>query len=276
MSKETGANSNVALSGDGSAAAGVLFANPPSVLQKGADTVLHFGDKANGYDVRSRMAKVEGLIEGVTVTALKVDDKPVTVDVKRDVDGMASKVEAMVKAANEALSNIRINSKADLENKGTNKADGTFVSNTTTRDVSTQIRNVFVGSGNAVPSLAGVSLQRDGTITFDKAKFAEAYAIDPTRVADTMKGTADKLEAVGKAASNSTDGSLTVAIRGADALQKDYTEQIKRFDDRMKQREATLAAKYNALDSMLSKMKSQGDWLAGQLAALPNISYGSK
>lgn len=272
VSKTTGANSNVALSGDGSTAAGVLFQNPPSALQKGADTVLHFGDAGSGYDVSSRTTKVEALLEGVTVTAVKADPNPVTLNVARDVDGMASKVEAMVKAANDALSNMRINSKADLENKGAAKADGPFVGNSTTRDLSTQIQNVFVGGGNVVPSLAGVSLEKDGTIKFDKAKFTEAYAKDPAAVENTLKTTADKLENVGKAASNSNDGLLSLAIRGADALQKDYVDQIKRFDDTMKSRESVLQAKYAALDSLLSKMKSQSDWLAGQLKSLPSTS----
>lgn len=274
VSKTTGANTNVAMIGDGSADANRLVAGT-STLQRAADTVLHFGDAGAGYDVTSRTKTVTGLLEGVTVTAVKADPNPVTVDVKRDVDAMASKVEAMVKAANEALSNIRINSKPDLENKGANKADGTFVGNSTTRDLTNQITNVFVGSAQAIPSMAGVSLDKDGTITFDKAKFTEAYAKDPAKVADTLAATADKLEAVGKAASNSSDGMVTVAIRGADALQKDYTDQIKRFDERMKMREEVLMRQYNALDSMLSKLKAQNDWLAGQLKSLPTTQSNS-
>ncbi len=274
VSKTTGANTNVAMLGDGSADANKLVTGT-ATLQKAADTVLHFGDAGAGYDVRSRTKTVTGLLEGVTVTAVKADTNPITVDVKRDVDAMASKVEAMVKAANEALSNVRINSKADLENKGANKADGAFVGNSTTRDLTNQITNVFVGSANAVPSLAGVTLGKDGAITFDKAKFTEAYAKDPDAVAKTLSTTADKLESVGKAASNSTDGMLTVAIRGADALQKDYTAQIKRFDERMTTREEMLTRQYNALDSMLSKLKSQNDWLVGQLKSLPTTQSNS-
>lgn len=275
VSKDTGANTNVTLTGDGTAGAGALFEQAPVMLTRAADTVLHFGDVGAGYDVRSRTKTVTGVLEGATITAVKADASPVSVDVKRDVDAMAGKVEAMVKAANEALSNIRINSKADLAGKGASKSDGAFVGSSTTRDLTNQIANVFVGSANAVPSLAGVTLDKDGTVTFDKAKFTQAYADDPDKVTQTLSTTADKLQAVGKAASNSSDGMVTVAIRGADALQKDYTDQIKRFDDRMTRREEMLMRQYSALDSMLSKLKSQSDWLAGQLKSLPTIQNNS-
>ena len=118
------------------------------------------------------------------------------------------------------------------------------------------------------------SINRDGTVSFDKSKFAEAYAKDPLKVEETVRSTATRLADVGKSMTDPVDGMLSVAIKSQDALVKDYTSQITRFNERMDQKQALLMRQYNALDSILSKMKSQSDWLAEQLKSLPTINDG--
>ncbi|MDO5698877.1 MAG: flagellar filament capping protein FliD [Dermatophilus congolensis] len=269
-SNKTGAVSNLTLT-DGTAPNGALnLLGSMNTLYNGTDASIKVGEGANAYSLKSSTNTFNGVLPGVDVTVLKADSgTPVTAQVTQDIDGMAAKVQAMVDAANEALSNIRINSKADLVNKGDKKADGVFVGDATTRAVTNQITNVFVGSSANLPSIAGVSIDKSGSITFDKAKFTEAFGKDPAKVEATLTQTAKNLEEVAKGATNATNGSIAMAIKGQDAMVKNYTDQINRFNERMDMKEQTLMRQYNALDSMLSKMKSQGDWLAGQLASLP-------
>ena len=67
----------------------------------------------------------QGILPGVDVTAVKdAVGTQVTINVSQDVDAAAKKIQEMVTAANDALTNVRINSKADLVNKGANKVDG--------------------------------------------------------------------------------------------------------------------------------------------------------
>ena len=272
-SNKTGAVSNLTLT-DGTTPPGALnLLGSMNTLYNGTDASIKVGDGANAYSLKSSTNTFTGVLPGVDVTVLKADPAaPVTAQVTQDVDGMAAKVQAMVDAANEALSNIRINSKADLVNKGKDKADGVFVGDATTRGITNQITNVFVGSASNLPSIAGVSIDKSGAVTFDKAKFTEAFGKDPAKVETTLRTTAERLGEVSKGITNANDGTLAMAIKGQDAIVKDYADQITRFNARMDSKEATLMRQYNALDSMLSKMKSQGDWLAGQLAALPQPS----
>lgn len=272
-SNKTGAVSNLTLT-DGTLPPGALnLLGSMNTLYNGKDASITVGEGPNAYTLTSSTNTFTGVLKGVDVTAVKADPAtPVTVTVKQDLDAMASKVKAMVDAANEALSNIRINSKPDLVNKGANKADGVFVADATTRGLTSQITSVFVGSTTNLPAIAGVSVDRSGAVTFDATKFKEAFAKDPAKVEATLTLTAKNLEAVSTGATNSTNGSLAMAIKGQDALVKDYTDQITRFNERMDRREDTLRRQYNALDSILSKMKSQGDWLAGQLKALPSMN----
>ncbi|MBK7722254.1 MAG: flagellar filament capping protein FliD [Austwickia sp.] len=271
MSSKTGEASNItvqdAVGGPTPAVLGSFAA-----LSLGTDAELTVGDTANAYTLKSGKNTFVDILPGVNVTVAKVDPSPVTVKVTTDTDAMAGKVDALVSAANAALANIRINSKYDTESKTAQ----IFLGDSTARTLSSQVTNLFVGSTASAPGLVGVSIDRYGSVTFDKSKFTEAYAKDPAKVQATINKLAEDVSTLSNATTNSTSGTLTAAIRGQDALQQEYTAQIKRFDERMTAKEGLLTRQYNTLDSMLSKLKMQGDWLAGQLKSLPTMSSNSK
>ena len=282
-SKSTGADTTLAMTATGITGGLASF----STLTTGQDTKVIVGaGSAAEFTVTSKTTKVDGLMEGVSITVgkesarttdpvtNKVTYDQVTISAAKDPDAIAGKVQAMVDAANAALTNVRINSKVDpslgkaTAGKDSTNNSGLFLGNSTAGDVTRTISNVFVGNSSNIPGLVGINIARDGTVSFDKAKFTEAYAKDPAAVEKSVTDTAQKLSDVGKSLTNPTDGTLTVAIRGQDALVKDYSDQITRFNDRMTAKQEILNRQYDALDAMLSKLKSQGDWLTGQLNAL--------
>ena len=79
-------------------------------------------------------------------------------------------------------------------------------------------------------------------------------------------------EAVAKAASDKYTGSITSAINGANATIDELTKSIADWDDRLELRRTTLQNQYTALETALSSMQSQGQWLSGQIAQLPTSS----
>ncbi len=235
-------------------------------LTAGQDTQLKIGTGLNAYTVTSPTRDVRDILPGVTISPVKADPgTPVTVTLSSDVDAMASKVEAFVKAANDALGTVSSNSKWDPDKK----AGGAFLGDSTTRQLSQQIQEVFVGSSASLPSQAGIQINRDGTLSFDKTKFKAAYASDPEAVTKTISDVAERAADVSKKATSAADGVLTMRLQSEQASVKDYTAQIKKFEDRMILREETLKAQFGAMESLLSKMQSQGNWLSGQLATLP-------
>lgn len=256
-------------------------ATPPTVpdvlgqfnqLNEGRDTVLMIGgDSANAVEVRSATREVKDVLPGLTINPMAASSdlsKTVTIDLSADVEGIAGKVEAMVKAANDALGTISKNSSWDAEKK----TGGAFVGDSTARGITYAIGNAFSGSSSYIPSMAGIEWQKDGTITFDKAKFTAAYTENAEEVTKNVTGLAAKLGEVSKNASNATDGSLTVRLQGEQAQVKEYSGRISNFEDRMTTRQEMYKQQFSALDSMLSKLQSQGSWLQGQLASLPSYS----
>jgi flagellar hook-associated protein 2 len=67
-------------------------------------------------------------------------------------------------------------------------------------------------------------------------------------------------------------GTLTSAKEFANNRIDDFNDQIERFEDRLAIRETNMRRQWANLQTILSGLQTQGDWLSGQLASLPR--YG--
>ncbi len=188
-STTTGAASNVSTSTAGLAGLGSF-----GVVQAGRDAKILVGEGAGAYEVSSATDSMTGVLAGVTFSLKKADpDTTVTVTVSRDAEALADKVQALVDAANGALSYIKAQAAYDPATKkaGALLADGQArrLQDQVLRAVSDAVGQSSLGSAG----FAGVSLARDGSVSFDRTKFLGAYANDPGAVEKLFRqgGTAD-------------------------------------------------------------------------------------
>lgn len=235
-------------------------------LSAGTDTVLRVGSGAGAYDVRSSTTAVKDLLPGVTINAAKVDpDTPITVTIRRDDAGVADKVSTLVDQANSILGYITSNDNYNA----TTKFGGPLLGNSLAHDLSRRLANAVVGTSASSPGLAGVSLVKDGTMSFDRAKFLAAFAKDPVGTQATITNLATAMAAVAKQASDPTKGQITTQIKSQQDSIKDLTKRLAAFEDRMTLKQRSLQTQYGNLETMLGKLQSQSQWLTGQLASLP-------
>ena len=155
-----------------------------ATVQAGRDAVIRIGEGAGAYDVTSPTNSITDLLPGVSVQLQQADPNTVvTVTVARDPKAIADKVAALVDAANAALATIASNStyNTDTRQAGLLLADGNA------RRLADQVNDAVSSlvSGGSLTSAGGVgiSLVKDGTISFDRNKFLAAYAADPVAVA---------------------------------------------------------------------------------------------
>jgi flagellar hook-associated protein 2 len=270
-STTTGSASDITLSADafpeGWSSLGVM-----QQLSAGADTVLHVGTGPGAFDVTSATTSVTGLLTGVTITALKADPTTVTVNVVTDSGGIADKMAAMVAQANAVLSFVKDKSSYDAATK----TGGPLMADSMGRDLMGGITEAVIGSSSSTPAMSGVSVARDGSITFDRTAFLAAYAEDPEGVTATMTAMSQQLSDVATQASDPHDGYVTARVTGEQDAIRGYTTQIVAFEDRMTLRQQTLQRQFAALETLLGQLKSQSDWLTGQIASLPTYGSSSK
>ncbi|MBZ5736150.1 flagellar filament capping protein FliD [Nocardioides sp. TRM66260-LWL] len=234
----------------------------------GSDAKIDLG---SGIVATSSSNTFTDLLPGVAVT-LKPDaavGTTATISVARDADAVAKSVKSMVDSVNDILKTIDSGSAYNASTK----TAGVLMGESTVRDLRDRLLDAVYPAGGAA-SLASVGIQvsRDGTLSFDATAFSQAYAADPAKVATAIDSTgggfAERVRAMAKSASNTTDGVLTQAISGQNSELKRLNDSIADWDDRLALRRTSLERQFTALETALNQMQSQSNWLSGQLSKL--------
>jgi flagellar hook-associated protein 2 len=215
-STTTGAASNVIL--DTQHLTGGLSAF--STVQSGRDAAIRVGEGAGAYEIASATDMLSDVLPGISLQLRKADpDTVVTVTVAQDGDALAGKVGSLVEAVNGALAFIKTQSAYDAETKtaGPLLSDGT--SRMLQQQVISAVSNAVGSTGLRTAGAAGITVARDGTISFDKAKFITAYTGDPDGVASLFKqgGTATSGATFVAASTKTQAGTYDVEITQAAA-----------------------------------------------------------
>ncbi|RZU31240.1 flagellar filament capping protein FliD [Blastococcus saxobsidens] len=258
-----------------------------AVATQGVDATLTVGSGTGAYDVTSSTNTFADLMSGVTITVSK-PETAVTVEVAADPGAVVSKMQALVDAANQALSGIKTNTDPDGGAAATLKGDSAL------RALAGRVLEAvsFAVGADGSPATIGLQLTKDGTIAFDAAKFSAALADDPAlaqrlgaggpagpgpdgvsgNADDVVPGVAQRLLDAAKAASDTTIGTLTLLAEGRDDLAGDLQDKIEAWDVRLIARRTALTRQFTAMETALSGLQSQSSWLAGQLNSLPSWS----
>jgi flagellar hook-associated protein 2 len=246
-----------------------------TIAAPGTDAQITIGSGAGAHTVSSPTNTFTNVLPGVTITA---SDKAnnVTVTVGSDADSIATKMQALVDAANGALTEIGTQSAYNAAAKSGAALSGDY----TVRELQSKLlSSVGTGqSGYGSFKQLGIQLNRDGKVTFDKAAFLTAYNANPAAVQGAIAddgGLADQLDQVAIGATDTATGSLTTAIQSHNTMVTSLNDKISDWDTRLAGKQAALQRQFASLETALGKMKDQSSWLSSQLGSLPSNSSGS-
>ncbi len=246
-------------------------------LTTGVDAKLSIGSGTGAYEVTSPTNTFSGLLPDTTLTVSKAGETA-TVGVARDADATASKVQALVDAANNALQVI-----TDYTAKDSTTA--TLQGDSTLRNLAGRILDmVSSGVNGKSASSIGIALTKEGKLTFDKSAFGTAMAADPAATREFLTkttgsgttaqpvGLSAQIQALAKSASDASTGTLTLLVKSTESTAKDLQERIASWDLRLALRKENLTRQFTAMETALGTLQNQSTWLAGQLSALPKWS----
>jgi flagellar hook-associated protein 2 len=229
--------------------------------------------------ITSETNAFSSVLSGVDIVVTKAETDPVTVTVDRDPVAQKALASGIVSNLNLVLSEITSRTQSTTstaDDGGTIVSGGIFSGNATIRTLQQQLQSLGSSPvGGVSPSEVGISISRDGTFAFDEAVFTAALAEDPAKVQAVVTGLGTRLAELGKSASDSIDGTLTLSIKSETAIKDDLGRQIDSWDDRLARRQTNLERTYAALEVSLSNLQSQSSWLASQISSL-NAQTSSK
>jgi flagellar hook-associated protein 2 len=246
------------------------------IVTQGTDAQIAVGS-TNPYTVKSSTNLFKDLVPGLSVTVRAKTATPITVNAAPDSDAMATKVQSFVSAINDALSYITQQSTYDA----TKKTAGPLLGDLTARRIKDALTNAVAGlvtTDKKTSKSAGITLQRDGTLQFDKDAFLTNYTTDPTGmgalfqqgdpVSTADDGLAQNVHKAMDLATDFTTGYLTQLISDRKNSVKDLGDQVSAWDTRLQAKQDQLKLQFSNLETALSSLKSQSTWLAGQLSSL--------
>lgn len=178
-SKSTGVASNLSVdtSAFSSSALGSL-----NTITAGADAKLTVGG-SGGYTVDSATNTVTGLLPGVTVNLVSTSSSPVTITSTADATTMANDVQALVTAANGALSAIQQYGGYNATTKQAGPLLGNPILQSIEQGIYSSIASA-VGPNGLSSGTAGVTIDaQTGQIDFNQSTFTSAYQANPNGVA---------------------------------------------------------------------------------------------
>ena len=277
QSKDTGTANAVTISGTLTGAADP-FPGGGEVVQAAADALF----SANGLTVTRGSNTISDVVSGVTLTLVKQGDADGVVEatdaaanVTVALDSAALKDSIKKFAADYNAANKIVNEQFKL-NPDTNR-QGVLGGDASLRAVISRLRNEMstaggIGAGIKYLSDIGITFQKDGSLTVDDAKLANALAKDPTGVSNlfvlTQNGIGKRLPDVIDDYISSIDGTLTFRQKGVQASVEQIDKKVAREERRIAAVEERLTKQFSALEQLVSQLKSQGEFLSQQLSAL--------
>ena len=212
------------------------------------------------------------ILPGVSVTVSKVEAAPVSISIAKDTAAIGTLASNLVGNLNSVFNFIASKSAVTATTSPTGAAGtsaGVFAGNGVAREVNSKIMAAASAPVDGrSPSEIGITITRDGTITYDSAKFTAALAADPERTQAMLQTIADRVATAADGASNQYTGTVTQVITGQQSSLKSLNDQIGDWDIRLASQRTSLERVYSALEVQLSNLQSQSSWLTSQLSAL--------
>jgi flagellar hook-associated protein 2 len=207
----------------------------------------------------------------VTFSATAVSASPVTLSVTRDDGALAAKVKTFVDAYNTVITK----NAARYAKGGALASDATLLSLTSRLGVLVGQQSSAGVAGLQYLSDLGVSVSpnKDGTLTFDSAKFKQSLSSNPTVAINLLNGTATGASLF-KPLSDFTktydqfDGVIQSRQDGITAQQSRLNNDIDRLNRRLTQIETRYRAQFAALDALMGKMQQTSTALTNSLTSL--------
>ena len=230
---------------------------------KARDALLLFGESnVAGIIASSSTNTFRDLVGGVTLTLQATSTTPVSVTVGASDTNLVAALETFVESYNTLRTRM---SELTAFNSETNES-GVLLGDGTMLRVESDLLQVLSGAMPGVGSIrtlqtVGITLQEDGTLEFDKAKFEALYASDPAGVEGFFStpetGLADRLNKVIVQLAAKDDALL---INRLDALTRTLFTNDARIEDMNKRLDASrerLLREFIRMEQVISEMQNQ-------------------
>lgn len=222
--------------------------------------------RVDGFERTSASNTVSDLVPGVNLalSAAKPGES-FRLDISSDHAALESAVEAFVAAYNSVGTVLKSTSSYNA----TTKTAAALTGDSLVRGLQQQLRNLASGDSLALKEL-GITLDKSGVMSFDKAKLGEAMVADPQAVSRLFGEDGSLAGALKSVLKTQLDGSEGVIALRTENLNKERSrleDQMAQLDLRMEKLSSIYLAQFTAMETMIVQLQGSASSLNGLLAA---------
>jgi flagellar hook-associated protein 2 len=262
---------------------GISFATADD--QQAADAAL----VVNGVSITRSSNTVNDVIPGVTLTLLATTTTPASVAVARDTSGVKEKIQGIVQAYNDMVSDFAVltGPKSDDEE---DIFSGSLKGDSTPRTVLAQIRATLFGEsdtkGDTIATFRdlGVSVDKDGVVSLDEtvldsalnSNFEEVVKTLAGRTSETVDGETVIKRGLGvELAARVRDlmapsGIILSQSSSAETQVAKHEDKLTDLEDRLQTILDRYTKQFAAMESLVGQITAMRENLKGQFEALSN------
>ncbi|MGW8340451.1 flagellar filament capping protein FliD [Xanthomonas axonopodis pv. khayae] len=222
--------------------------------------------RVDGFERTSSSNTVSDIVPGVVLTLTKAaEGTKFNLGVAADTSGLKGNLTAFAAAYNTANTLLAKSSSYDA----TTKTASALTGDSLVRNLQQQLRGQVSGNVNELKAL-GLTIDKDGVMSFDGAKFDTAIASDGGAAAEVFgkdskfSGTLSK---VLDSNVNVTNGTLTLRSDSLNKTIKGYESELDDLDARMEKLSDRYTAQFTAMETMISQLQSSTSSLSSLLTS---------
>ncbi|PPT99125.1 flagellar protein [Xanthomonas arboricola pv. arracaciae] len=222
--------------------------------------------RVDGFERTSSSNTVTDIVPGVVLNLTKAaEGTKVTLGVAADTSGLKANLTAYAAAYNTANTLLAKSSAYDP----TTKTAAALTGDSLVRGLQQQLRGQVSGNLTELKSL-GLTIDKDGVMSFDGGKFDTTIAADGGAAAEVLGKDSKFGSAMTKLLDsnvNANNGTLTLRSDSLNKQIKGYEDDLDDLDARMTKLSDRYTAQFTAMETMISKLQSSTSSLSGLLTS---------
>ena len=228
--------------------------------------------------MESTSNKITSAISGVTLELVAKDkDKPITINVESNTGTLKASVQSFVTAYNALMTSINTQTKVNATGDTATTTAGALTGDASMRQLVASLRSELVNSSgsSAMSGLSQMGIttdQKTGLLTLDDKQWDKAVVKGAGDIAKLFTGDKGLISRMNKATESyvGTTGLLATRVKDLNTKLTELTTQQTDLDRRIESLQASLSAKYTAMDTMIAKINASSSSIMTTLNSLNN------
>ena len=239
----------------------------------------------DGLQVTGKTNTIENAINGVTLTLEKISPEdssgqlvPTNMTISLDKKSIVGKIENFARAYNDMVNFVSTETGISIPGVGLLKGDS-MVSTATRRLQNLLGEQVERTHTYKALTQLGLKTSKDGTISFDSSNLTEAVEENFDDVANLMAGEDGIFREYRTYLNNLVDPSSGLYATGkenAQSITDRIDKDISRMEIRLEKREKMLLERFTAMESLVSALNAQSEYIKQQMDMLSQMGGNKK